>query len=85
MYDYLLVYNTCPPCDFAQPSTPTEDDSKSKRTRVPVQPYQSPMADLYVPKVKTPAKVAVEKKVKEEKDIDKEKLVIFYKYDMDQC
>lgn len=38
------------------------------------------MPDLFVAKVKTPAKVAVEKKVKEDKEIDKEKLVIFYKY-----
>lgn len=63
-----------------QPSTPStsEDNSdRTKRTRVPVQPYQSPMPDLFSPKVKTPAKSPVEKD--KDKDADAEKLVIFYK------
>ncbi|KAE8750385.1 hypothetical protein FOCC_FOCC002944 [Frankliniella occidentalis] len=66
--------------ETAPPSTPSSEDADSKgskRTRVPVQPYQSPMPDLFPTKVKTPAKPPVVKE--KEKDTDKEKLVIFYK------
>lgn len=63
----------------AAPSSAEDaDSSKSKRTRVPVQPYQAPLPDLFPTKVKTPAKSPVVKD--KEKDIDTEKLVIFYKY-----
>lgn len=68
--------------ETAVPSTPSasednSDSSRTKRTRVPVQPYQSPMPDLFPAKVKAPAKSPVEKD--KDKDADKEKLVIFYK------
>lgn len=53
--------------------TPSAEDRKSKRARLPVQPFQSPLPELTLV-------TRLNNKANSEKIEEKEKLVIFYKY-----